>query len=81
MTKQYSFTGEGVRSFLDDVIGDVMEALHETGAYEGKVQITIGSRTITVSMVSETYEAIENALHDAVTIWEEEYTIGGKENA
>ena len=73
MAKQYSFTGEGVRTFLDDVVGDVMEAIHETGTYEDRLYITVGSRTITLPMLAETYEAIEEALHDAVAIWEEEY--------
>ena len=66
--KRYNFTGEGVRTFLDDILGDVMEALHETGTYEDKVIITVGGRTIAVPMVSETYEAIEQALSDAVAI-------------
>ena len=73
MPKQYSFTNEGVRAFLDDVIGDVMDAMHETGTYEDRLTITVGSRSITVPLVSETYEAIDGALHDAVTIWESEY--------
>lgn len=73
MTIQYGFTSEGVRTFLDDIVGDVMEAMHETGCYEDKVHITVGNRTIAVPMVSETYEAIEGALHDAVSIWETEY--------
>ena len=80
MTKQYSFTGEGVRTFLDDVVGDVMEAIHETGTYEDRLTITVGSRTITLPMIAETYEAIEEALHEAVTIWEEEYIREGNEN-
>ena len=79
MPKQYSFTSEGVRTFLDDVIGDVMDAMHETGTYEDRLTITVGSRSITVPLVSETYEAIDGALHDAVTIWESEYE-GEKEN-
>ena len=73
MTKQYGFTSEGVQAFLDDVIGDVMEAIHETGTYEDRLYITVGSRTIVVPMVSETYEALDGALHDAVDIWETEY--------
>lgn len=73
MTKQYGFTSEGVQAFLDDIVGDVMEAMHETGCYEDKVHITVGSRTITIPMVSETYEAIDTALHDALTIWNTEY--------
>ena len=73
MTKQYGFTSEGVQTFLDDVIGDVMEAIHETGTYEDRLYITVGARTIVVPMVSETYEALDGALHDAVTIWESEY--------
>ena len=81
MTKQYGFTSEGVRLFLDDIIGDVMEAMHETGCYEDKVHITVGSRTITIPMVSETYEAIDTALHDAVDIWETEYETEEKDNA
>ena len=81
MTKQYGFTSEGVRTFCDDIIGDVMEALDETGAYEDAIYITVGSRTITVPMVAEAYESVENMLRDSVAIWEEEYTIGGKDNA
>ena len=81
MTKQYNFTSEGVRAFLDDVIGDVMEAMHETGTYEDRLTITAGSRTITIPLVAETYEAIELALHDAVTIWESEYMEEEKDNA
>ena len=77
MTKQYGFTSEGVQTFLDDVIGDVMEAIHETGTYEDRLYITVGARTIVVPMVSETYEALDGALHDAVNIWEREYE-GGK---
>ena len=73
MTKQYGFTSEGVQAFLDDIIGDVMEAIHETGTYENQLYITVGSRTITVPVVSETYEALDGALHDAVCIWETEY--------
>ena len=73
MTKHYSFTSEGVRTFLDDIVGDVMEAIHETGTYEDQLSITVGSRTIQLPMVAETYEAIEGALHDAVSIWESEY--------
>ena len=73
MTKQYSFTSEGVRAFLDDGVGDGMDAMHETGTYEDRLHITVGSRTITVPLVAETYEAIEGALHDAVSIWESEY--------
>ena len=73
MTKQYGFTSEGVQAFLDDILGDVMEAIHETGTYEDSLYITVGSRTIAVPMVSETYEAIDGALHDAVSIWESEY--------
>ena len=79
MTKQYGFTSEGVQAFLDDVIGDVMDALHETGTYEDQLYITVGSRTITIPMVSETYEALDGALHDAVNIWESEYE-GEKNN-
>ena len=79
MTKQYGFTSEGVQAFLDDVIGDVMDAIHETGTYEDQLYITVGSRTITVPMVSETYEALDGALHDAVNIWESEYE-GEKNN-
>ncbi len=81
MAKQYNFSNEGVRAFLDDVIGDVMDAIHETGTYEDRLYITVGSRTITVPMVAETYEAIERALHDAVTIWESEYMEEEKDNA
>ena len=73
MAKQYGFTSEGVQAFLDDVIGDVMDAIHETGTYEDRLYITVGARTIVVPMVSETYEALDGALHDAVTIWESEY--------
>ena len=73
MTKQYSFTSEGVQAFLDDIVGDVMEAMHETGTYEDQLYITVGSRTITAPMVTETYEALDTALHDAVCIWETEY--------
>ncbi len=81
MPKQYGFTSEGVQAFLDDIIGDVMEAIHETGTYEDRLTITAGSRTITIPMVAETYEAIELALHDAVTIWESEYMEEEKDNA
>ena len=80
MTKQYGFTSEGVQAFLDDVIGDVMDALHETGCYEDRLNITVGSRSITLPMVSETYEALDRALHNAVTIWESEYMEEEKEN-
>ena len=73
MKANYSFTSEGVRSFLDDVIGDVMDAIHETGTYESDAYITIGSRTIALPMLAETYEAIDEALHDAIDIWESEY--------
>lgn len=79
MTAHYRFTSEGIEAFTDDIIGDVMEAMHETGTYNDKLQITVGSRTIIIPMVSETYEALESMLHDAVTIWEEEYETGGKE--
>ena len=79
MPKQYGFTGEGVQAFLDDIVGDVMEAIHETGTYEDQLYITVGSRTIAVPMVSETYEALDTALHDAVCIWETEYSEGEKE--
>ena len=79
MTKQYGFTSEGVRAFLDDVIGDVMEAIHETGTHEDRLYITVGARTIVVPMVSETYEALDGVLHDAVNIWESEYE-GEKNN-
>ena len=82
METQYKFTREGVRTFLDDVIGDVMDSIHETGTYNSDVYITIGSRTIALPMIAETYEAIEGALHDAVDIWESEYlTEEEKENA
>lgn len=82
MQANYSFTSEGVRSFLDDVIGDVMDAIHETGTYEGDAYLTIGSRTIALPMIAETYEAIDEALHDAIDIWESEYlTEEEKENA
>ena len=73
MAKQYNFSNEGVRTFLDDIIGDVMGSLHETGAYDGEIYITVGSRTIAVPMIPESYEAIERALHDAADIWETEY--------
>ena len=76
MTKQYGFTGEGVQAFLDDILGDVMEAIHETGTYEDQLYITVGSRT----MVSETYEALDTALHDALTIWNTEYEWEEKNN-
>ena len=79
MPKQYSFTSEGIEAFADDVIGDVMDAIHETGTYNDKLQITVGSRTIIIPMVSETYEALASMLHNAVTIWESEYE-GEKEN-
>ena len=82
MKTQYSFTSEGVRTFLDDVIGDVMDGIHETGTYESDAYITIGARTIALPMIAETYEAIEEALHDAINIWESEYlTEEEKENA
>ena len=81
MTKQYAFTSEGVQLFLDNIIGDVMDSLHETGCYDGDIYITVGARKIVVPMVAETYEAIERALHDAVGIWETEYTREEKENA
>lgn len=81
MAKQYSFTSEGVRTFLDDIVGDVLEAIHETGTFEDRLYITVGSRTITLPMVAETYEAIEEALHEAVTIWEEEYIKEDNEHA
>lgn len=80
MTIQYGFTSEGVQAFLDDIVGDVMEAMHETGTYEDTLSITVGNRTIAVPMVSETYEAIDGALHDAVSIWETEYSEGEKNN-
>ena len=73
MTKQYGFTSEGVQAFLDDVIGDVMEALHETGTYDGDIYITVGGRTIAVPMIPESYEALDGALHDTAEIWETEY--------
>ena len=78
MPKHYGFTSEGVRMFLDDVIGDVMDSLHETGAYDGEITITIGSRQISVPMVAETYEAMDRALLDSVDIWESEYVQGGE---
>lgn len=81
MAKHYSFTSEGVRTFLDDILGDVMDALNETGTYEGDINITIGARTISVPMVAEAYEAIERALLDSVDIWETEYKKEEKENA
>ena len=81
MTKQYGFTSEGVQAFLDDIVGDVVEAIHETGTYEDKLYITVGSRTIAVPMLSETYEAIDEALHDALCIWETEYEMEEKDNA
>ena len=73
MTKLYGFTREGVQAFLDDVMNDVMEAMHETGTYEDRLYITVGSRTITIPMVSEIYEVIDGALHDALNTWETEY--------
>ena len=73
MKATYQFSSEGVRSFLDDIIGDVMDSLHETGSYDGGIYITVGSRTIAVPMIPESYEAIERALHDAADIWETEY--------
>ena len=81
MTKHYSFTSEGVRTFLDDIVGDVMEAIHETGTCEDQLHITIGSRTIVAPMVSETYEALDTALHDAIDIWKTEYEQEEKDNA
>ena len=71
--KQYKFTGDGVRTFLDDVVGDVMESIHENGGYNGNVTITIGNRSITVPLLSETYEALDRALCESVEIWESEY--------
>lgn len=73
MKANYQFSSEGVRSFLDDIIGDVMDSLNETGTYDGDIYITVGSRTIAVPMIPESYEAIERALHDAAGIWETEY--------
>lgn len=73
MKATHNFTSEGVRSFLDDIIGDVMDSLHETGTYDGDIYITVGGRTIAVPMIPESYEAIERALHDAADIWETEY--------
>ena len=73
MKATYQFSSEGVRSFLDDIIGDVMDSLNETGTYDGDIYITVGSRTIAVPMIPESYEAIERALHDAADIWETEY--------
>lgn len=80
MTKHYDFTNEGVRSFLDDIVGDVIEAIHETGTYEDMLYLTVGNRTIAVPMISEVYEAIDTALHDAADIWESEYAQGGEEH-
>ena len=73
MKATHQFPPEGVRAFLDDVFGDVMDALNETGTYEGDIYITVGSRTITLPMIPETYEALEHALHDTAEIWETEY--------
>ena len=73
MRATHQFTPEGVRAFLDDIFGDVMDALHETGTYEGDIYITVGSRTIALPMIPETYEALEHALHDTAEIWETEY--------
>ena len=73
MKATHQFTPTGARAFLDDVFGDVMDALHETGSYEGDIYITIGSRTIVLPMIPETYEALEHALHDTAEIWETEY--------
>ena len=81
MKTQYKFTREGVRTFLDDVIGDVMDSIHETGTYDSDAYITIGSRTIALPMIAETYEAIDEALHDAIDIWESEYKEEENDNA
>lgn len=82
MTKRYSFTSEGVRFFLDDIVGDVMDSLHETGTYDGDIYITVGGRKLALPMIPESYEAIERALLDSVDIWETEYNYKEeKENA
>ena len=73
MTKQYGFTREGVQAFLDDVMDDVMDAIHETGTYEDRLHITVGSRTITIPLISEAYEVIDGALHNVLCTWETEY--------
>lgn len=78
MTKHYSFTREDVRTYLDDILGDIMESIHETGTFSNDLYITVGSRTIAVPMVAETYEAMDRALLDSVDIWETEYKEGEK---
>lgn len=80
MTKHYSFTREGVRTYLDDILEDIMESIHETGTFSNDLYITVGSRTIAIPMVAETYEAIDGALLDSVDIWETEYKEGENDN-
>jgi len=66
--KKYALTKEGLSSFLDDVLTDVLD----NGIYND-IEINIGSRNISVMIAPETFELLEIMLKKSLEIIEEEY--------
>lgn len=66
--EKYAPTKEGLSSFLDDVLTDVLD----NGIYDD-IEINIGSRNISVMIAPETFELLEIMLKESLEIIEEEY--------
>ena len=66
--KEYALTKEGITDFL----GETLDNILDNGIYD-PIQITIGSRTISVTIYPETFELLETMLQESIEIIEEEY--------
>ena len=66
--KEYELTKKGVADFL----GDTLDEILDDGIYN-PIKITIGSRTINVTIYPETFELLETMLRESIEIIEEEY--------
>ena len=66
--KKYPLTTGGAAAFLGETLGEILD----DGIYN-PIQITIGNRTISVTIYPETFEQLETMLKNSIEIIEEEY--------